>query len=110
MKRSNQNESTTQAQRFSVAIDAEPLNELRGLLDQRKKLDDAVNSAPAEIAAAESELSGLRHQPGVLEADVVLIDDAKLSALQKEIAKLVETIDAKDLSYRRLKARLDALE
>lgn len=110
MKRTNTTVAEIQAPRFALAIDAETIDELRGLLDQRKKLDDAVNGAPAEIAAAESELTTLRHQLGALEADVVLIDDAKLPALQKEIAKLADTIDAKDLAVRRIKARVDALE
>ncbi|MCC8396321.1 hypothetical protein LJ656_27400 [Paraburkholderia sp. MMS20-SJTR3] len=110
MKRNNQNEAVAQAPKLTLAIDAETLNEMHGLLDQRKKLDDVMNSAPAEIAAAEAELANLRCQLGALEADVVLIDDAKLPALQKEIAKLADTIDTKDLTLRRLKARVEALE
>ncbi|TCG03513.1 hypothetical protein BZM27_47985, partial [Paraburkholderia steynii] len=109
MKRTNTN-AAAQAPRFALAIDAETIDELRSLLEQRKKLDDAVESAPAEIAAAESELANLRHQLGMLEADVILVEDAKLPALEKDIAQIAETVDAKDLAFRRLKARLDALE
>ncbi|KVU21224.1 hypothetical protein WK62_19760 [Burkholderia ubonensis] len=110
MKRTNQNAAAVPAPKFDLSIDAKTLNELRELLDQRKKLDDAVNSAPADIVAAEAELAGLHQQFSALEADVVLVNDAKLPSLQKEIAKLAGTIDDKDLSIRRMKARLDALE
>lgn len=110
MKRTNTNATSAQAPKFDLAIDADTLNELRDLLAQRKKLDEAVNSAPAEIFAAEAGLSEMRRQLSVLEADVVLVDDAKLPSLQKEIEKLAETIDVKDLAVRRLKARLEALE
>ncbi|QVN19577.1 hypothetical protein [Burkholderia pyrrocinia] len=110
MKRTNQNAAAVPAPKFDLSIDAKTLSELRELLDQRKKLDDAVNSAPADIVAAEVELAGLRQQFAALEADVVLVDDAKLPSLQKEIAKLAGTIDDKDLSIRRMRARLDALE
>ncbi len=110
MKRTNTNTAAVQAPKFALAIDAETVSELSGLLDQRKKLDDAVNSAPADIASAEAELAHLRYRLGALEADVVLVEDAKLPALQNEIAQLADTIDAKDLAFRRLKARIDALE
>jgi hypothetical protein len=110
MKRTNTNASSAEAPKFDLAIDAETLNELRELIGQRKKLDDAVNSAPADIFAAEGELSEMRRQLSVLEADVVLVDDAKLPSLQKEIEKLAGTIDVKDLAVRRLKGRLEALE
>ncbi|EIN02299.1 hypothetical protein WQE_04902 [Paraburkholderia hospita] len=110
MKRTNPNNATVRVPKFDLAIDAETLNELRGLLDQRKKLDDAVSSAPSEIAAGEAELAGLRHQLAMLEADVVLVDDDEFPKLQKQIADLSEVIDAKDLAFRRLKSRLKALE
>lgn len=108
MKRTNT--KAAEPPRFSLAIDAEIINELRGLLDQRKKLDDAVNNAPTEIATAEAELAALRHRLALLEADVVLVDDAALPALQKQIAELSDVIDEKDLAFRRLKGRLKALE
>ncbi|MFM0173189.1 hypothetical protein PQR33_28130 [Paraburkholderia sediminicola] len=110
MKRTNTNATSARAPKFDLAIDADTLNELRELIEQRKKLDDAVNNAPADIFAAEAELSEMRRQLSVLEADVVLVDDAKLPSLQKEIEKLAGTIDVKDLAVRRLKARLEALE
>ena len=110
MKRNSTNASVPQAPRFALAIDAETINELRGLLDQRKKLDDAVNSAPAEIAAGEADLAALRQELALLEADVVLVDEPALPKLQKQIAELSEVIEAKDLAFRRLKGRLKALE
>ncbi|EEF24372.1 conserved hypothetical protein, partial [Ricinus communis] len=110
MKRTNPNNATARVPKFDLEIDAGTLNELRGLLDQRKKLDDAVNSAPSEIAAGEAELADLRHRLAVLEADVVLVDDAALPEMQKQIEDLSEVIDAKDLAFRRLKGRLKALE
>ncbi|KVF38047.1 hypothetical protein [Burkholderia vietnamiensis] len=110
MKRTNQNAASVPVPKFDLSIDAKTLSELRELLDQRTKLDDAMSSGPADIVAAEVELAGLRQQFAALEADVVLVDDAKLPSLQKEIAKLADMIDEKDLSIRRMKVRLDALE
>lgn len=110
MKRTNQNAAATEALKFELSIDADTINELRDLIEQRKKLDDAANDAPQEIASAEAELANLHREIAAREADVVFIDDSKLPALQKEIAKLSGAIDTKDLAVRRLKARLEALE
>ncbi|WP_232443293.1 hypothetical protein [Burkholderia ubonensis] len=88
MKRTNQNAAAAPAPKFDLSIDAKTLSELRELLDQRKKLDDAVNSAPADIVAAEAELAGLRQQFAALEADVVLVDDAKRKRLRPAVRLL----------------------
>ncbi|WP_208102102.1 hypothetical protein [Burkholderia sp. D-99] len=93
-----------------LTIDAETISNLRELLDQRKKLDDAVNAAPAEISALESELSSLRQQMATLDAEVVLIDDAQLPAKQKQIKALDGVIAEKGFSVRRAQARLETLE
>jgi hypothetical protein len=111
MKRTTQNASASPVPKIAEALgDAEALQELADLIEQRKKLDEAVNEAPQQIAEAEGELAALRSELASKEADVVFIDDSKLPGLQKEITKLVESIDAKDLAVRRVKARLDALE
>ena len=110
MKRTNQNAAAAQAPKLELSIDADTINELRDLIEQRKKLDDAANNAPQEIASAEAELANLRRDLAAREADVVFVDDSKLPTLQKEIAKLSDAIDTKDLAVRRLKARLEALE
>ncbi|AYQ89189.1 hypothetical protein EDD84_18720 [Burkholderia gladioli] len=94
----------------NLSIDAETLSNLHDLLDQRKKLDDAVNAAPAEIGAAEAELSALRQQMATLEADTILIDDAQLAQAQKRIQALDGVIAQKEIGLRRAKARLEALE
>ncbi|MBJ9674502.1 hypothetical protein [Burkholderia gladioli] len=94
----------------NLSIDAETLSNLHDLLDQRKKLDDAVNAAPAEIGAAEAELSALRQQMATLEADTILIDDAQLAQAQKRIQSLDGVIAQKEIGLRRAKARLEALE
>ncbi|HDR8987717.1 TPA: hypothetical protein QDA93_000276 [Burkholderia vietnamiensis] len=94
----------------NLSIDAETISNLRELLDRRKKLDDAVNAAPAEINSLETELSSLRQQMATLEADAVLIDEAKLPAKQKQIEALADVITEKDFGVRRAKARLEALE
>ncbi|MFJ1214527.1 hypothetical protein [Burkholderia pyrrocinia] len=94
----------------NLSIDAETISNLRELLDQRKKLDDAVNAAPAEINSLETELSSLRQQMASLEADIVLVDEAQLSAKQKQIKALDTAVAEKDLAVRRAKARLEALE
>ncbi|WP_144142648.1 hypothetical protein [Paraburkholderia sp. BCC1884] len=111
MKRTNQIASNAEATKSAEPlVDADAINELNELLSQRRKLDDAVDEAPGQIAAAERELSGLRADLAAREADVVFVDDSKLAALQKEIAKLADAVDAKDLAVRRLKARVEALE
>lgn len=110
MKRTNQPDLVEQPAPLSLSIDAETISELRTLLDQRNKLDEAVNAAPAQIAAREAELSALRQRLAALEADVVIVDDAALPALQKQITKLSNEVDAVDLDVRRLKGRLNALE
>ncbi|MBU9379411.1 hypothetical protein [Burkholderia gladioli] len=94
----------------NLSIDAETLSNLHDLLDQRKKLDDAVNAAPAEIGAAEAALSALRQQMATLEADIILIDDAQLAQSQKRIQALDGVIAQKEIGLRRAKARLEALE
>jgi chromosome segregation ATPase len=89
----------------TAAIDA-----LNLALDRRKKLDEAVGSAPAQIAAAESELQSLRSELAVKEADIVWVVDAKVPAAEKEIARLVAAIEAKDREILRTKGRVKALE
>jgi hypothetical protein len=79
-------------------------------LDRRKKLNDAVETLPREIAAAKLEHQQMTSELASMETDVVWIDASKLPALQKDIAKLSETIQAKDLEIRRAAARLGALE
>jgi chromosome segregation ATPase len=79
-------------------------------LDRRKKLDEAVGSAPAQIAAAEANLQALRSELAAKEADIVWIDDAKVPAMEKEIATLVAAIEAKDREIQRTKGRVKALE
>lgn len=111
MKRTNQNAIAAAAPKSSASFeDAEAIRELNDLIEQRRKLDEATNAAPEQIAAAEQELASLRNYMASKEADVVFVDDSKLPGLQKEIAKLSESIDAKELDLRRKKARLDALE
>jgi hypothetical protein len=110
MKRTDQNASSATVAKFELSIDADTVNELRDLIEQRKKLDEATNNAPGEIAAAEADLASLHRELAVREADVVFIDDSKLPALQKEIAKLSGAIDSKDITVRRLRARLESLE
>jgi hypothetical protein len=83
---------------------------LNRALDRRKKLDDAVGSAPAQIASAEAELQSLRSELAAKEADIVWVDDAKVPAMEKEIAKLVAAIEAKDREIQRTKGRVKALE
>ncbi len=80
------------------------------MLERRKKLDEAVDDAPAQIADAERELATMRSTLAAKETDILLIDDAKLPALEKEIAQLANAVDAKDLALRRFKARIDAFE
>lgn len=109
MPRIQQSGTAAQA-KPDLSIDAEAISNLRELLDQRKKLDQAVNSSPAEIDHSEAELVILRQQMASLEADIVLIDEAELPAKQKEINSLAEAISEKDLAVRRAKARLAALE
>ncbi|KVR46382.1 hypothetical protein WM11_31490 [Burkholderia ubonensis] len=109
MPRPNQSGIAAQA-KPNLSIDAETISNLRELLDQRKKLDDAVNAAPAEISSLEAELSSLRQQMASLESDIVLADEAQLPAKQKQIKALDTAIAEKDLAVRRMKARLDALE
>lgn len=94
----------------NVIIDAETINNLRELLNQRKKLDDAVNAAPAEINSLELELSSLNEQMASLDADIVLVDEAQLPAKQKQIKALDTAVAEKDLAVRHAKARLQALE
>ncbi|VWM20544.1 hypothetical protein [Burkholderia lata] len=94
----------------NLSIDAETISNLRELLDQRKKLDDAVNSAPAEIHLLETELSSVRQQLAALDAEVVLIDETQLPAKQKQIKVLDGVIVEKDFAVRRAKARIETLE
>ncbi|MGU7843011.1 hypothetical protein ACV22V_26490 [Burkholderia sp. AW33-5] len=94
----------------NLSIDAETISNLRELLDQRKKLDDAVNAAPAEINSLEIELSSLRQQMASLDADIVLVDEAQLPAKRKQIKALDEVIAEKDLAVQRAKRRLEVLE
>ncbi|WP_175872687.1 hypothetical protein [Burkholderia sp. BCC0397] len=94
----------------NLSIDAETISNLRELLDQRKKLDDAVNVAPSEIKFLEDELSNLRQQMAALDAEVVLVDEAQLPAKQKQIKVLDGVIAEKDFAVRRAKARIDTLE
>jgi hypothetical protein len=89
----------------TAAIDA-----LNLALDRRKKLDEAVGSAPAQIAAAEANLQALRSELAAKEADIVWVDDAKVPAMEKEIARLVAAIEAKDREILRTKGRVKALE
>lgn len=79
-------------------------------LARRKKLDDAISNAPAQVAEKEREIASLRAELATAEADILFVDEGKLSALQKQIDKMVATIDARDLEVRRIKARIDALE
>jgi hypothetical protein len=109
MKRTNQSTATIQTT-APTSDDNEAIRELNELLAQRGKLDEAVDTAPAEIAEAERELANMRQTLAAHEADVVLVDAAKLPALQKDINRLATAIDAKDLEVRRMRARLDALE
>jgi len=111
MKRTNQNPIASPAPKISVSFeDATAIKELNDLIEQRRKLDEATNDAPGQIATAERELANLRNDMAAREADVVFVDDSNLQSLQKEIANLAETIDAKDLTVRRMKARFEALE
>lgn len=102
--------STAAQGKSNLSIDAETISNLRDLLDQRKKLDDAVNAAPTEIKALEVEFSSLRQQMATLDAEVVLIDEAQLPAKQKQIKALDGVIAEKDFAVRRAKARLETLE
>lgn len=94
----------------NLSIDAETISNLRELLDQRKKLDDAVNAAPSEIKFIEDELSNLRQQMASLEADIVLVDEAHVPAKQKQIKALGEVLADKELAVRRKKMLLETLE
>ncbi|WP_175984465.1 hypothetical protein [Burkholderia vietnamiensis] len=94
----------------NLSIDAETISNLRELLDQRKKLDDAVNAAPSEIKFIEDELSNLRQQMASLEADIVLVDEAHVPAKQKQIKALGEVLAEKELAVRRKKMLLETLE
>ncbi|PAJ77308.1 hypothetical protein CJO71_30140 [Burkholderia ubonensis] len=109
MARTQQPASAAQANP-NLSIDAETISNLRELLDQRKKLDDAVNSAPAEIHSLETELSSVRQQMASLEADIVLVDEAHLPAKQKQIKALGEVLAEKELAVRRKKMLLETLE
>ncbi|ABI87966.1 hypothetical protein CH72_2386 [Burkholderia ambifaria AMMD] len=109
MARTQQLTAAVQA-KPNLTIDAETISNLRELLDQRKKLDDAVNAAPAEISSLEAELSSLRQQMGALEADVVFIDETQLPAKQKQIKALNEVLAEKELAVRRKKVLLETLE
>lgn len=84
--------------------------EFEAMLARRKKLDQAVESAPVQIAETEHELAAMRSSLAAKERDIVFVDDADVQATQKEIIRLANAIDAKDLELRRLKARVEALE
>ncbi|VWD12462.1 hypothetical protein [Burkholderia contaminans] len=109
MARTQQPASAAQA-KPNLTIDAETISNLRDLLDQRKKLDDAVNSTPAEIHLLETELSSVRQQMASLEADIVLVDEGQLPAKQKQIKALGEVLAEKELAVRRKKMLLETLE
>jgi len=97
--------------RFSITPEiTEAVDTLTRALDRRKKLDDAVASAPGQITEAEAALQGLRSDLASKEVDVVWIDEAKLPALQREIARIESLIEAKEINARRIKARVQALE
>lgn len=96
---------------FAITAEGiEAIDALNRALDRRKKLDDAVGSAPAQIAGAESELQSLRSELAAKEAEIVWVDDAKVPAMEKEIAKLVAAIEAKDREILRAQGRVKALE
>lgn len=109
MSRTQQSGSLRQAAP-NLSIDAEAISNLRELLNQRRKLEDAVNAAPAEINSSEAELSSLRQQMASVEADIVLADDGHVPAMQKQINALSKAIAEKDFAVHRAKARLEALE
>lgn len=111
MKRSNQNAASPPDVHAATPDDSEdPIKELSELIGQRRKLEAAADEIPAQVQAAEQELAALRGTLASKEASLVLIDEAKLKGLQKEIDAIAESINGKDLALRRLKNRLVALE
>jgi hypothetical protein len=80
------------------------------LRERRKRLDEAVDDALSQIATSERELAMMRTALAAKETDIILIEDAKLPALEKEMEQLANAVDSKDLAVRRFKARIEALE
>ncbi len=77
---------------------------------RRKVLDEAVNEAPARIAALEQEADRMRGELARLDADIALCDDAEVPAKERAIKKLDGDLSTKETELRRARARLDALE
>jgi hypothetical protein len=79
-------------------------------IERRKALVNVIDSSPAQLAAKEQEIASLRGELVEAEADILLIEEGKVPALQKQIDKMVATIEEKEVEVSRFKARIDALE